>query len=680
MHVRYAFIVLGALSLLGGAAFAAPSVEEAWRALPEYEPGRDMAPLLVLDGEVIKAMASSEARAACAARLAGVLQAEGATAAAKKYACLQLRQAGTPAEVGVLAALLPDAVLGQAARAALEQIPGEESVAALREALGTLSGPALVGVIESLGVRRDAESVDALVGLADAEDPQIAAAALRALAAVGGERAGTFVTARFLEIENPPSFLKVASVRAAESLLASGKDAQVGKVAAKLTRDDEKTPFRRAGFDLLLALAAENRPALIRHWLASDDADRRAVAQIALVGLTDAEVKALATELAELPVDSQTAVIQASVARGDREIADLLKRSLESDDPAVSRAAIEWLTMLGDKTHFATLVERYLEGDEEVSRAAAAGLTSADKKQVGDAMLEALAAEPHRRDRVLDMLAEIRFYEAIDPLLVEAAKPDPSVHEPVLSALAEIADPDQTDLSRLTRLYLSVPEGKHREAAARTVVLVCAKASEETDRSALVLGFAPEEAAAKGAELLPLLGRLGGAMAEERVAAAMSSSDPRLREAAVLALCNWPDASVADELWTVAKTSDDPALARRALRAYVRVVTLPSERDDAETLEMLRSSMKQAVHRADKTLILERTAAVRTMGAVRWAAGYLDDAELAPSAQQCLLDLAHHKFLRNPNKAEFTPILQRIAKEGRTETLRDRAKQYLLGM
>ena len=391
-------------------------------------------------------------------------------------------------------------------------------------------------------------------------------------------------------------------------------------------------------------------------------------------------MKKLVDKLGDLPNDSQMAVIQASVARGDKEIAAVLKRAVEGNDPAMSRAAIEWLTMLGDKTLFDTLVERYLDGDDGVSRAAAAALAGSSKKQVGDAMLAALGAKPNRRGRVLDMLASIRFYEAIDPLLVEAAKPESATYEPVLDALAKIADPDKTDLPRLTRLYLSVPEGKHRDAAARTIVLVCAKAPAGTDRSALVVDFASEELAAKKAELLPLLGRLGGAKAKEQVAAAMKSGDAALTDAAMIALCNWPDASVADELWNVATTSDNAAHSRRALRAYVRVITLKSDRGDAKTLALLQAAMKQAGQDADRSLVLERAATVRTMGAFRWAAEYLDDPALATAASQCVLDLAHHKFLRNPNKAEFTPVLKRIAEKGATEPMRNRAKQYLLGM
>ena len=61
-----------------------------------------------------------------------------------------------------LAALLGDEKLAHMARYALEPIPDPAVDAALRDALGKLKGRPLVGVIGSIGVRRDAKAVERL--------------------------------------------------------------------------------------------------------------------------------------------------------------------------------------------------------------------------------------------------------------------------------------------------------------------------------------------------------------------------------------------------------------------------------------------------------------------------------------------------------------------------------------
>ena len=69
-----------------------------------------------------------------APKLAGLLDSD-ATLDGKKFACEQLGLIGTAAEVPVLAKQLSNPDLALAARAALERIPGEESLAALRARL-----------------------------------------------------------------------------------------------------------------------------------------------------------------------------------------------------------------------------------------------------------------------------------------------------------------------------------------------------------------------------------------------------------------------------------------------------------------------------------------------------------------------------------------------------------------
>ena len=153
-----------------------------------------------------------------------------------------------------------------------------------------------------------------------------------------------------------------------------------------------------------------------------------------------------------------------------------------------------------------------------------------------------------------------------------------------------------------------------------------------------------------------------------------------MQDAALRAICNWPDASVADRLMTIVETTDNATHRRWALRAYVRVITLNSARQPNETLAMLQKAMELATHDDDRCLILERAGNVRTMEAVRWIAPYLKNQATAESAAESILNLAHHKFLRNPNKAEFTPLFEAIGKLSKDPKRVDRANRYRLGM
>lgn len=107
----------------------------------------------------------------------------------KAIACKRLSMAGTGDAVPALAALLGEKRLGHYARFGLEPIPDPAVDEALRNALGKLSGPLLMGVIHSIGVRRDAEAVDALGQLVYDSDVEIARAASASLGAISGTKA-----------------------------------------------------------------------------------------------------------------------------------------------------------------------------------------------------------------------------------------------------------------------------------------------------------------------------------------------------------------------------------------------------------------------------------------------------------------------------------------------------------
>ncbi len=112
-----------------------------------------------------------------------------APASEKAVTCKYLAIYGTSQAVPDLAPLLADERFSSWARIALEAIPGAAAEEALRKSLDTLKGKLLVGVINSIGVRRDAGSVDYLSAKLRDADPEVAAAAAVALGRIGSAQA-----------------------------------------------------------------------------------------------------------------------------------------------------------------------------------------------------------------------------------------------------------------------------------------------------------------------------------------------------------------------------------------------------------------------------------------------------------------------------------------------------------
>ena len=160
------------------------ALDKAFEALATYDYGAGRAALVPIDDAVVAALRDGAAARKLERRLANVLK-SGASSVAKDYVCRKLGLIGSADSVPALAGLLGDKATSHAARAALEHIPDAKAVEVLRVCLPKLEGVQKIGVIISLGTRRDSESVPALVALLKDTDTRIAAAAASALGDIG---------------------------------------------------------------------------------------------------------------------------------------------------------------------------------------------------------------------------------------------------------------------------------------------------------------------------------------------------------------------------------------------------------------------------------------------------------------------------------------------------------------
>ena len=168
-----------------------------------------------------------------------------ATYECKEFICRQLWVIGTDESVPALKKLLMDEKTSDIARYALRENSSPEAGRALRDAMKKAEGKVLIGIINSVGERHDAESVDALIKIVfeteqetpdeeveekDSEkeeitDEDIAIAAVAALGKIGGMEAGKAL-AKAKE-EGTPALRKAASeafLMWADNLVREGKN------------------------------------------------------------------------------------------------------------------------------------------------------------------------------------------------------------------------------------------------------------------------------------------------------------------------------------------------------------------------------------------------------------------------------------------------------------------------
>lgn len=157
--------------------------------LKAYDWGGDRGSLAGIDDSIVAAQGDKDKLAEIEQGLLEVLQTD-AKLPAKEYACRQLALIGTAGCVPVLAAMLTDAELSDRARFALEAIPDVAAGDALRAALDKSEGNIRVGIVNTLGERRDQKAVPAISEMQNSADQVLATAAKAALRKIGATENG----------------------------------------------------------------------------------------------------------------------------------------------------------------------------------------------------------------------------------------------------------------------------------------------------------------------------------------------------------------------------------------------------------------------------------------------------------------------------------------------------------
>jgi hypothetical protein len=186
-------------------------------------------------------------------KLVAMVKDPSSTVFQKAIACKKLAFIGGRDAIAPMAALLNHPELACYARFGMEPNPDSLVDDSFRAALPKLSGRLKIGVINSIGVRKDAKALDALTKLIDDNDPQIACAAAASVGMIGGMQAARALQAA-LGHTTPPVFPVVARacLLCAESLTGTNRPRSL-ELYKQLSGDNMPKPVRLAALRVLNA-------------------------------------------------------------------------------------------------------------------------------------------------------------------------------------------------------------------------------------------------------------------------------------------------------------------------------------------------------------------------------------------------------------------------------------------
>jgi hypothetical protein len=412
--------------------------------------------------------------------------------------------------------------------------------------------------------------------------------------------------------------------------------------------------------------------------LADKDKDVRALGfeQVRTAAKGPVATGKFAQQLAKLPPDAQVGLLSALADRGDsaarQPVLELFGKTREEP---VRVAAIGAIGMLGEASDARLLAQSLGSGSKAEQAAARASLV----RLPGEEAVRAIVAEMKQaaapvRVALIEILAARGARAAVPDLLGAALDDEAAVRGAAMTALAQMAGPEH--LSGMVRGVLKAEKGAERAAAERAVMLVCGRIADEGKRAEALLEVIDKLPPGERMALLPTVGRVGGAAALKAVEAAIGDADRSLHGAGVVALCNWPDASVAARLVELARSDAHSEHRGQAIAALIRVAPLPDRRPDSERLDLVQKVMGMCTTDEQRSLLLRRSRAIRTVQTLRFIAPYLSQPAHAQAACETVVELAHHRVLREANKAEFHQALDKVIATSKDATVIERANRY----
>jgi len=209
-----------------------PEVEIALDHLRNYERGSSRGLLVPVDAAAASASKDLEASRILETKLLAALE-SARSLVAREYICAKLVLVGGATCVPAMAGLLSDPALNTAARTVLEGLPDLAAGKALADGLSSLEGTALIGAINSLGVRGTCGPERILGRKLRDRDHGVASAACAALGEIGSVSAAKLLAAW---VKSGSGSLTAAGKNAVlscvEKLRANGKNQEAQRLQA----------------------------------------------------------------------------------------------------------------------------------------------------------------------------------------------------------------------------------------------------------------------------------------------------------------------------------------------------------------------------------------------------------------------------------------------------------------
>jgi HEAT repeat protein len=415
-----------------------------------------------------------------------------ASFAEKESACRALSLNGGVDAVPALAALLTDEKLTHMARYALEPMPFPEAGAALRDALGKTSGKIKVGVINSLGIRKDAESVPELIKLLSDADVDVAQAASISLGAIGSSDGAKALEEAIAKPDVAPETCCVfcsSLCACAESFSAKGNG---GEAAAAydylLTRPNLSRSARIAALRGAVVSRGVDGVSLLTEALASDDDAKFEAALRAAREIEDSPsvMQSVAAVLPNLAPERKILLLDVLAARGGEAAGAAALKEAQEGAEETRVAALKAIARMAYAPALDLLASLACSGEGDIAKTAGDSL-SYFPGGAGNEKIRSMLESPDAAARrvAVELVGQGALDKPIATLVKMAdSDADEAVRIAALKALQDNAGIDE--MQALLAVLLKAQSAGELQSAEKTLGALCERQKRAPENFAIV--------------------------------------------------------------------------------------------------------------------------------------------------------------------------------------------------
>lgn len=595
-----------------------------------------------------------------------------ATIDAKKYICSKLGELGSKSAIPVLTDLLQVPELFDSACFALGKIPGEQSAQVLRNALQTTEGKNRIGIITSLGLRKDIKSIPAITVFLNNNDPDTVISAGSALCMMEDESAlSALWTARSQAIESARLKLTQQALACANKILEKKKSPDALSVIRNISADSSYPPsLRIASLRSLLKYSEEEGTKILIKSLSDPDADfvRLVIGATPLITNKQLLLNTVCKEMAFSSPENQVQFINLFASQKRKDILPYVINSLNSENPAIREASINALGVIGGKSEVELLLSKAL-GEGTEAELAKTSLASMSGDEAGQGMLDMLKKsdiDPAMKKILLPLVA-IRKVPGSEPIILQSAgDADPECRISAIKSLIE--QPNAEMLDTVLQILPGASSGEEQELFEELVLKIVLLNPDETEKQLVKISSVLDSNSALPVQtvLLRVLARSGHAKAWEKLNTYINTNTPADKLGVVLqALNNWPDDAPVPVLIEFARAN--PELPQRdTLLETCLNLAQKSNVADEEIIQRIATLLELNPSDSIKKTALEKIAQRKVDSSLPLLLKYLHESE--DTVKETLI-----RSLSNWRNAEPLNALLELARTTENDSIRRQA-------